>query len=165
MPESIKMIESKWKELVPDLQLVYFFADEAYNNQYRDEQRFGKLFICFATLAILISCLGLLGLSAFSITQRTREVGVRKVMGASVGGIVKLLSVDFIKLVFVSTLIAIPVAWFGMDRWLRDFAYRIDMPWWAFMAAGFIAVVIAVATVSFQAIKAALMNPVKSLSS
>lgn len=163
MPESIKMIESKWKELVPDLPLVYFFADEAYNNQYRDEQRFGKLFICFATLAILISCLGLLGLSAFSITQRTREVGVRKVMGASVGGIVKLLSVDFIKLVFVSTLIAIPVAWFGMDRWLRDFAYRIDMPWWAFMAAGFIAVVIAVATVSFQAIKAALMNPVKSL--
>ncbi|WP_254561282.1 ABC transporter permease [Dyadobacter diqingensis] len=163
MPESIKMIESKWKEFVPDLPLVYFFADEAYNNQYRDEQRFGKLFICFATLAILISCLGLLGLSAFSITQRTREVGVRKVMGASVGGIVKLLSVDFIKLVFVSTLIAIPVAWFGMDRWLRDFAYRIDMPWWAFIAAGFIAVVIAVATVSFQAIKAALMNPVKSL--
>jgi putative ABC transport system permease protein len=165
MPESIKMIESKWKELVPDLPLIYFFADEAYNNQYRDEQRFGKLFICFATLAILISCLGLLGLSAFSIAQRTREVGVRKVMGASVGGIVKLLSVDFIQLVFVSTLIAIPVAWFGMDRWLRDFAYRIDVPWWAFIAAGFIAVVIAVATVSFQAIKAALMNPVKSLSS
>lgn len=163
MLESIKMIESRWKELVPDLPLVYFFADEAYNNQYRDEQRFGKLFICFATLAILISCLGLLGLSAFSITQRTREVGVRKVMGASVGGIVKLLSVDFIKLVFVSTLIAIPVAWFGMDRWLRDFAYRIDMPWWAFLAAGLIAVVIAVATVSLQAIKAALMNPVKSL--
>lgn len=165
MPESIKMIESKWKELVPELPLIYFFADEAYNNQYRDEQRFGKLFICFATLAILISCLGLLGLSAFSIAQRTREVGVRKVMGASVGGIVKLLSVDFIQLVFVSTLIAIPVAWFGMDRWLRDFAYRIDVPWWAFIAAGFIAVVIAVATVSFQAIKAALMNPVKSLSS
>lgn len=165
MPESIKMIESQWKTLVPDLPLIYFFADEAYNDQYRDEQRFGKLFICFATLAILISCLGLLGLSALSITQRTREIGVRKVMGASVRGIVRLLSVDFIKLVFVSTFIAIPVAWFGMDRWLRDFAYRIDMPWWAFILAGFIAVVIAVATVSFQAIKAALMNPVKSLSS
>ncbi|MEO6686493.1 MAG: FtsX-like permease family protein, partial [Dyadobacter sp.] len=118
-----------------------------------------------ASFAILISCLGLLGLSAFSITQRTREVGVRKVMGASVAGIVGLLSLDFIKLVFVSILIASPIAWYAMNRWLLEFAYRIEISPWIFVLAGFIALAIAIATVSFQAIKAALMNPVKSLRS
>lgn len=165
MPERIQQLEKEWKQLVPDLPLIYFFADEAYNNQYRDEQRFGKLFIGFAAFAILISCLGLLGLSAFSITRRTREVGVRKVMGASVSGIVGLLSLDFIKLVFVAILIASPVAWYAMNRWLLEFAYRIEISPWIFTLAGFIALSIAVATVSFQAIRAALMNPVKSLRS
>lgn len=165
MPERIQQLEKKWKELVPDLPLIYFFADEAYNNQYRDEQRFGKLFIGFAAFAILISCLGLFGLSAFSITRRTREVGVRKVMGASVSGIVGLLSFDFIKLVFLAILIASPIAWYAMNRWLLEFAYRIEISPWFFVLAGFVALIIAIATVSFQAIKAALMNPVKSLRS
>ncbi|MCF2442892.1 ABC transporter permease [Dyadobacter sp. CY345] len=163
IPESITKLENSWKGLMPDLPLIYFFADEAYNNQYRDEERFGKLFICFATFAIIISCLGLLGLSAFSIAQRTREVGIRKVMGASTSGIVGLLSIDFIKLVFYAILIAIPVAWFLMEKWLRDFAYRIEIPWWGFVIAAFMAITIAILTVSFQAIKAATMNPVKSL--
>jgi len=163
--ESIANLEKSWKLLMPDMPLIYFFADETYDNQYRDEQRFGKLFICFAAFAIIISCLGLLGLSAFSIAQRTREVGIRKVMGASASGIVGLLSVDFIKLVFFAILIAVPVAWYAMDRWLQDFAYRIEIPWWGFALAGSIASIIAIATVSFQAIKAALMNPVKSLRS
>ncbi len=114
-----------------------FFADEAYNKQYRDEQRFGKLFIGFAAFAILISCLGLFGLSAFSITRRTREVGVRKVMGASVSGIVGLLSVDFIKLVLIAIFIASPIAWYGMNRWLLEFAYRIEISPWIFVLAGF----------------------------
>lgn len=165
MPERIQQLEKKWKELVPDLPLIYFFADEAYNKQYRDEQRFGKLFIGFAAFAILISCLGLLGLSAFSITRRTREVGIRKVMGASVSGIVGLLSIDFIKLVLVAILIASPVAWYAMNQWLLGFAYRIEISPWIFIIAGFIALIIAIATVSFQAIKAALMNPVKSVRS
>lgn len=165
MPERIQQLEKKWKQVVPDLPLIYFFADEAYNNQYRDEQRFGKLFIGFAAFAILISCLGLFGLSAFSITRRTREVGVRKVMGASVSGIVGLLSLDFIKLVFVAILIASPIAWYAMNRWLLEFAYRIEISPWFFALAGFMAMIIAVTTVSFQAIKAALMNPVKSLRS
>ena len=163
--ESIANLEKSWKLLMPDMPLIYFFADETYDNQYRDEQRFGKLFICFAAFAIIISCLGLLGLSAFSIAQRTREVGIRKVMGASASGIVGLLSVDFIKLVFFAILIAVPVAWYAMDRWLQDFAYRIEIPWWGFALAGSIASIIAIATISFQAIKAALMNPVKSLRS
>ncbi|WP_159471069.1 ABC transporter permease [Dyadobacter sp. 3J3] len=165
MPKRIQQLEKKWKELVPDLPLIYFFADEAYNNQYRDEHRFGKLFIGFASFAILISCLGLLGLSAFSITQRTREVGIRKVMGASVAGVVGLLSLDFIKLVFVSIIIASPIAWYAMNLWLLQFAYRIEISPWIFVLAGFIALSIAVVTVSYQAIKAALMNPVKSLRS
>jgi putative ABC transport system permease protein len=165
MPQRIQQLEKRWKELVPDLPLIYFFADDAYNKQYRDEQRFGKLFIGFAAFAILISCLGLFGLSAFTITRRTREVGVRKVMGASVSGIVGLLSVDFIKLVLIAIFIASPIAWYGMNQWLLEFAYRIEISPWIFVLAGLTALSIAIATVSFQAIKAALMNPVKSLRS
>jgi len=163
--KSIQELEVKWKEIANGLPLISFFADEIYDNQYRGEHRFGKLFICFAVLAVFISCLGLLGLSAFSITQRTREVGVRKVMGASVHGIVGLLSADFIKLVLVACVIAIPAAWYLMDRWLQDFAYRIEIPLWILGGAGFLAVCVAMLTISFQAIKAALMNPVKSLKS
>ena len=163
--ESIVNLEKSWKSLVPDLPLIYFFADDAYDNQYRDEQRFGKLFICFAAFAIIISCLGLLGLSAFSITQRTREIGIRKVMGASTSGIVGLLSMGFIKLVFVAVLIAVPAAWYAMEKWLEDFAYRIEIPFWGFIMAACIALFIAIVTVSFQAVKTALMNPVKSLRS
>jgi putative ABC transport system permease protein len=163
MPERIAQLEKKWKVLAPDVPLIYFFADDAYNNQYLEEQRFGKLFMGLASFAILISCLGLLGLSAFSITRRTREVGVRKVMGASVTEIIGLLSLDFIKLVCVAIVVASPIAWYVMHHWLMEFAYRIEISPWVFISAGLIALSVAIATVSFQAFKAALMNPVRSL--
>ena len=116
-----------------------------------------------AFIAIFIACLGLFGLSAFTISQRIKEIGIRKVLGASVSTIVTLLSKDFLKLVAISALIAFPVAWYAMHQWLQDFAYRIDMPWWIFLLAGIVAALIALFTISFQAIKAAISNPVKSL--
>jgi putative ABC transport system permease protein len=123
------------------------------------------LFTYFAAIAIFISCLGLLGLAAYTAQVRTREIGVRKVLGASVSGIVGLLAMDFIKLVFISILIAMPVAWWAMNKWLQDFAYRINISWWVFLLAGSIAILIAFITISFQSIKAAIANPVNSLRS
>ncbi len=156
-------IESKWKQLIPDRPFSYFFLDEFFDKQYRNEERFGKLFFNFALLAIFISCLGLLGLASYSTMQRTKEIGIRKVMGASVAGIVNLLSRDFLKLVAISFVIAAPFAWYFMNSWLKDFAYRISINWWVFILAGTLALVIAVVTISFQAIRAALANPVRSL--
>ena len=132
---------------------------------YKSEQKQGDIFTVFAFIAILIACLGLFGLSAFTITQRVKEIGVRKVLGASTGSIVSLLSKDFLKLVGIAAVIAFPVAWYAMHTWLQDFAYRINMPWWIFILAGIIAAIVALATISFQAVKAALSNPVKSLRS
>jgi putative ABC transport system permease protein len=121
------------------------------------------LFFNFAVLAIFISCLGLLGLSSYSTMQRTKEIGIRKVLGANVAGIVNLLSIDFIKLMLIALVIAAPIAWFGMNKWLQEFAYRIGISWWVFLMAGITAIFIALVTISFQAIKAAIANPVKSL--
>ena len=163
VPATIAAVESKWKSLIPNRPFNYFFLDEFFDNQYRSEIRFGKLFLNFALLAIFISCLGLLGLASYSTMQRTKEIGIRKVMGASVGGIVNLLSKDFLLLVMISFVIAAPLAWIIMHNWLKDFAYRIDIGWWIFVLAGLMAVVIALATISFQAIRAALANPVQSL--
>ena len=132
VPATIAAIEGKWKSLIPNRPFNYFFLDDFFDRQYRSEVRFGKLFLNFALLAIFISCLGLLGLASYSTMQRTREIGIRKVMGASVAGIVNLLSMDFLLLVLVSFVIAAPVAWFGMHSWLKDFAYRIDISWWIF---------------------------------
>jgi len=143
----------------------YAFLDDAFNSLYQSEQREGTLFNYFAGIAIMISCLGLLGLAAFTAQVRTREIGVRKVLGASVGRIVGLLAQDFIKLVFIAIIIATPIAWFAMHSWLQAFAYRVNLSWWVFVAAGIIAIVIAFVTISFQSIKAALTNPVKSLRS
>jgi putative ABC transport system permease protein len=162
---TLAAIESKWKELIPNRPFSYYFLDEYFDRQYRSEQRFGKLFFNFAILAIAISCLGLLGLASYSTYQRTREIGIRKVLGASTPGIVNMLSIDFMKLVAISFLIASPVAWYFMHKWLQDFAYRIDIQWWVFVLAGLLAIVVALVTISFQAIKAALSNPVKSLRS
>ncbi|PWK78870.1 putative ABC transport system permease protein [Mucilaginibacter oryzae] len=162
---TLARIEDKWKQFIPNRPYNYYFLDEFFDRQYRAEQRFGKLFLNFAVLAIFISCLGLLGLASYSTLQRTREIGIRKVLGASVPGIVNLLSVDFLKLILISCLIAMPVGWYFMHQWLKDFAYRIDIQWWVFVLAGVLAVLVAVATISFQAIKAALTNPVKSLRS
>ncbi|GGC01016.1 ABC transporter permease [Dyadobacter sediminis] len=162
---TIAAIESKWKSILPDRPFSYYFMDEFFDRQYRSEERFEKLFFNFAILAIFISCLGLLGLASYSTMQRTKEIGVRKVMGASIGSIVGLLSRDFLKLVLIAFVIASPVAYYGMYKWLQNFAYRTDIHWWIFLVAAFLSVAIAFITVSFQSIKAALMNPVKSLRS
>ena len=140
----------------------YYFLDEKFNQQYASDQLFGKIFAIFSAFAILIACLGLLGLSLFATSQRTKEIGVRKVL-ASVPDIVVLLSKDFIKLVIIAFIIASPVAWLVMHNWLQDFAYRISINIWIFFAAGFLAVIIALGTISFQAIKAAIANPASSL--
>lgn len=163
VPATIAAIESKWKTFMPKWPFSYFFLDESFDKQYRSEERFGKLFFNFSILAIFISCLGLLGLASYSTMQRTKEIGIRKVMGASVQGIIGLLSKDFLKLVVLSFVIAAPVAWYFMHGWLKDFAYRITISWWVFILAGVLALVIALVTISFQAVKAAIANPVKSL--
>jgi putative ABC transport system permease protein len=163
IPEGLAFVEKKWKQYQPDVPYDYVFLDENYNNLYQSEQRQGKIFTVFAGIAILIACLGLFGLSAFSITQRFKEIGVRKVLGADTTTIVTLLSKDFLKLVAIAALIAFPLAGYMMYNWLQNFAYRTSLNWWVFPVAGFIAALIALATISFQAIKAALMNPVKSL--
>ncbi|HEY9002582.1 MAG TPA: ABC transporter permease [Mucilaginibacter sp.] len=158
-------IENKWKQFAPNQQFVYSFMDADFDATYRNEQRLGTLFISFSTLAILIACLGLFGLAAYAAEQRTKEIGIRKVLGASVSGIVRLISIDFIRLVFISILIASPLAWYFMNKWLQDFAYRTELHWWILAVAGVVAIIIAFATISYQSIKAALTNPVKSLRS
>lgn len=161
----VKNIESKWKTMAPGMPFSYEFLDESFDNMYRAEQRIGKLALSFAVLAILIACLGLFGLATYMAEQRTKEIGVRKVLGASVPDIVSMLSKDFVKLVLIAAIIAFPVAWLAMNKWLQEFAYRIDIGWWIFIIAGLSAILIALITVSFQAIKAAMANPVKALRS
>ncbi|HLI94129.1 MAG TPA: FtsX-like permease family protein, partial [Puia sp.] len=163
MPATIGAIKKSFDAFFPGNYFEYYFLDQHYNEQYANDQLFGKAFGIFAGFAIFIACLGLLGLSLFATMQRTREIGVRKVLGASVPSIVGLLSRDFMLLVGFSFLIASPVAWWIMHRWLQDFAYRIHMEWWVFAGAGVLAAGIAMATISFQAVKAAMANPVKSL--
>jgi putative ABC transport system permease protein len=165
LPALIKQIEAKWKQVAPGQPFSYQFMDQSFDGMYRAEQRVGTIALTFAVLAVLIACLGLFGLAAFMAEQRTKEIGVRKVLGASVGSIVTLLSKDFLKLVAISILIASPIAWYAMNQWLNDFAYKIDIEWWMFAMAGLVAVGIALLTVSFQSVKAALTNPVKSLRS
>jgi len=141
----------------------YSFMDEDFNKLYTTEQRTGQIFITFAVLAILIASLGLFGLATYAAEQRIKEIGIRKVLGASVGNIAGMLSKDFLKLVLISSVIAFPVAWWGMHKWLQDFAYRVSISWWVFVVAGILALFIALATISYQAIKAGLAKPVKSL--
>ena len=159
----IAQLKNKWIALAPGMPFSYRFMDEAFNNMYRSEQQVEKISITFAILAILIACLGLFGLVTYMAEQRTKEIGIRKVLGASVGQVIGMLSLDFLKLVLIASLIAFPVAWWVMHRWLNDFAYRIKIDWWVFLIAGVIALLIALTTVSVQAIKAAMANPVKSL--
>jgi putative ABC transport system permease protein len=156
-------MESKWKQLAPHRPFEYRFMDDDFKKLYDSELRTSKVFNIFSAIAILLACLGLFGLSAYSARQRIKEIGIRKVLGASASNITFLLSNSFLKLVIVAFFIAIPLAWFVMDKWLQDFAYRIHISWWMFGLAGFMALAIAMLTVSFQAIKAALANPVKSL--
>jgi putative ABC transport system permease protein len=139
--------------------------DDEFNRIYQSEQNMGKIFVSFAFFAILIACLGLFGLVTYAAEQRTKEIGIRKVLGASVSSIVAMLSNDFLKLVAIAAVISFPIAWYAMNKWLQDFAFRTSISWWIFVAAGLLAVVITIATVSFRAIKAALTNPVTSLRS
>ena len=143
--------------------MEYVFVDESYANKFKDAQRTGELAGLFALLTIFISCLGLFGLATYMAENRIKEIGIRKVLGASVTGIASLLSLDFLKLVSISFLIAAPVAWWAMSKWLDTYTYRINMEWWVFALAALLSILIAIITVSFQAIKAAVANPVKSL--
>ena len=161
--QMINQIRNIWQGMVPGQPFDYVFMDDQFNDQYKTEQRTGQLFVSFAVLAIFIACLGLFGLAAFAAEQRTREIGIRKVLGASVGSIAGMLSKDFFRLVLFAALIAFPLAWWAMNKWLQDFAYRVQIGWWIFVAAGISVLVVALATVSYQAIRAALANPVESL--
>ncbi|MBL7827249.1 MAG: ABC transporter permease [Saprospiraceae bacterium] len=164
-PEGLAWAGKVWSQFNPDYPFQYTFLDENYGRLYQSEQQQGKLYLVFAGLAIFIACLGLFGLAMFAAHQRVKEIGVRKVLGASVAGITGLLARDFLKLVVLSVVLATPIAWYFMQRWLSDFAYRTEIQWWIFALAGAIAVLIAFLTVSFQSIKAALTDPVKSLRS
>jgi putative ABC transport system permease protein len=161
--QTIASIAKVWNKYFPESPFSYFFLDELYNAQYKSDGQFGKVFGLFSFLAIIIACFGLFGLSAYNVLQRTKEIGIRKVLGASVKHIIYLLSKDFLLLVLIAFVVAVPVTWFTMNSWLHDFAYRINISWWIFLIAGLIAILIAFITVSFQAIKAAIANPVKSL--
>ncbi len=149
----------------PAYPFQYRFVDDQFNMLFSDEMLMSRLSGIFAGLAILISCLGLFGLAAYTAERRTKEIGIRKVLGASAARMAGLLSGDFLRLVVVSCLIAFPVAWWMMQDWLKAYAYRISLEWWVFAAAGLVAVLIALATVSYQAVRAALANPVKAMRS
>ncbi|MEJ0101492.1 MAG: ABC transporter permease [Bacteroidota bacterium] len=163
--QALARIEAVMKKNNPAYPFEYRFVDDQFNNMFQSEMLISKLSRVFATLAIIISCLGLFGLAAYTAERRTKEIGIRKVLGASVAGITGLLSKDFLKLIVLSALISFPVAWWAMHSWLQTYTYRITISWWVFVLAGLLAVVIALITISFQSVKAALMNPVKSLRS
>lgn len=163
LSETLQQMEKHWAQAFPGNPMEYFFMDDYFNRQYVNEQKFSNLFTSFAFFAIFISCLGLFGLSAFIASQRIKEIGIRKILGASVLNITVMLSKDFLKLVLIAIVIATPAGWFVMNKWLENFAYKIDITPWIFAGAGIISLTIALLTVSFQAIKSAMMNPVKSL--
>jgi len=165
IPALLNQIKSKWTAFSPNQQFTYTFMDQDFDAIYRTEQRTGTIFVSFTSLAIIIACLGLFGLAAYAAEQRTKEIGIRKVLGANMSTIVQMLSKDFIKLVVIAIIIASPLAWWAMNKWLQDFAYRIHIQWWVLAIAGSGAILIAFITISFQSIKAALTDPVKSLRS
>ncbi|HEV8507485.1 MAG TPA: ABC transporter permease [Chitinophagaceae bacterium] len=161
--QAIAQLKTTWKDLASAVPLQYNFIEDEIAKQYGNEQKMEGIFYGFAALSLVIACLGLFGLSTFVVQRKTKEIGIRKVLGANIPGIVGLLSKDFLKLVLISMVIATPLAWYFMNNWLQDFAYRIHVHWWVFVAAGIIAIFIALITVSIQSIKAAIVNPVKSL--
>ncbi len=161
--QAVAEIQSVWKKILPGNPLEYNFLDDTFNELYKEDRQTSFLIFVFSIIAIVISSLGLFGLATFTAEQRTKEIGIRKVLGATVSNITGLLSKDFVKLVFIAILIASPIAFWAMNKWIQNFAYRIDISWWIFIAAGLMALAIALITISFQAIKAAIANPVKSL--
>jgi len=168
IPATVKLLEQKWEEIVMDVafeynEFDYTFYDQDLKTLYKAEKDFLKLFIIFSIIAIIIACLGVLGLISFTAEQKTKEIGIRKIMGASVGRIIFLISHEFIVLVLIACLIACPVAWYFMKAWLSNFPYRIPLSVWIFFLAALIALLIAVLTTSIQAIKAATKNPVNAI--
>lgn len=161
--ETIASLQSKWKSILPERPFNYRFLDDDYNKLYQNDLRLGKLMNVFAAIAIVLACIGLFGLSAYSVKQRVKEIGVRKVLGAGEGKIVILLSKDFIRLSLIAAFIALPVSWWAMNQWLNNFAYRIKISWWIFGLAVFVTLLITLITISFQSVKAAMANPVRSL--
>ena len=160
---TIASIKESWNRIAPGQPFSYRFMDDAFNSTYETEQNLGKIFITFTVLSIFIACLGLFGLAAFNAQKRTKEIGVRKVLGATVSQISYRLTVDFLKLVGIAIVISLPIGWYAMNKWLEDFSYRIEISWWVFALAAFLGVAVAIITVSYQSIKAAIVNPVKSL--
>ena len=165
VPGTLAAMEATWQRLAPHRPFVYRFLDQEFDVLYRADQQTGQILSAFAVLAVLIACLGLFGLASFAAEQRTKEIGVRKVLGASASQIVLLLTKDFTRLVVVAFVVAAPVAYLVMNRWLESFAYRVDMmqSWWIFLLAGLATLVVAFLTVSYQSIRAALANPATSL--
>ncbi len=161
--KAIQKIQRTWNNFFPNSPLEYNFLDDSFNELYKQDREASFLIFVLAIIAVVISSMGLFGLAAFSAEQRSKEIGIRKVLGASVAGIAGLLSKDFLKLVAIAFIIATPLSVLAMSKWLQAFAYRINIGWWMFALAGFFAILIALLTVSFQAIKAAIANPVKSL--
>lgn len=161
--EVLSKVQAVWKANCPGNTLTYRFLNDMFDQQYKNEQRFGKIVAVFSILTLFITCLGILGLTAYNINLRTKEIGIRKVLGASVASIVQLFSLDFVKLIFISMVIATPIAWYVMNLWLNDFAYRISIPWWVFAITGLTCVIVALATLSFQSVKAAVMKPIGAL--
>ena len=163
--KAIKAIENLWKQVVPGEEFNYYFMEDSFNNTYQAERRLGSIFMIFTLLSILIACLGLFGLASFNAEKRIKEIGVRKVLGASINQIAYKLSIDFLKLVAFAIVFALPLGWYAMNKWLENFSYRIDISWWVFVLSAFLAIGISVLTVGFQSVKAALANPVTSLQS
>ncbi|MEZ4900876.1 MAG: FtsX-like permease family protein [Spirosomataceae bacterium] len=161
--QAIAKVSSLWSKVVPNVPFEYDFLDASFARLYRSEAKMSTILSIFTGLALFIGCLGLLALASFTAETRTKEIGIRKVLGANISGIVAMLSAQFLKLVLLAFVIAAPMTWYFMDNWLNDFAYRIDIEWWMFAMAGVSAILIAFLTVGFQALKAALMNPVESL--
>ena len=165
LSNSMKNIEKVWNQVFPDYVFEYQFLDAKVANFYKQEGQLSKLYQLFSVIAIFLSCLGLYGLASFMAVQRLKEVGIRKVLGATAMNIVYLFSKEFVVLIGIALVIASPIAWYYMNKWLQDYPSRIQISWWIFLTGGMVSVFIALATVSFQAIKAALTNPVKSLRS
>ena len=159
----IAFIENTWKKHFSSALFDYDFLSQQIKGKYQAEERFSKIFLYFSILSLVIACLGLYGLISYTIFQKTKEIGIRKILGATANSIAAMLSKNFLKLVLVACFISVPVAWYLMNKWLQDFAYRISLSWWMFGAAGLLVLVIALITISFQAVKAAIANPVKSL--